>query len=316
MITDALAPETWAILQETVAQHVSRAARTVQVGALPIEGGYSGAEVRRFDLTLAEEGTDPATVRLVTKRAKLLERRALHYLNAQGQAQVPYSYTPDLATDAPALLCLQDLGSTERPTSLEPVTETVVRHEAAGLAAIHAANWGRADLDWLPRADRAYYAQMIEQIAWRPAWEQAVADPGFHALFGPELPRIEAAAATIVDEMAALTAEADTLTLVHSDINPGNVLLRDEVPYFIDWEAVHYGPCYLDVPHHFFTPELAEYYRAALAAQGLVLPAAHFAERWRIAARYTALRYMWWTFDAWREDPAEEVWVRHYFAMI
>jgi thiamine kinase-like enzyme len=116
--------------------------------------------------------------------------------------------------------------------------------------------------------------------------------------------------------MAALYAEGDALTLVHTDINPSNVLMLDGVPYFIDWEAAHYGPFYLDVPHHFFTPALAEYYREALAEQGIEVPRARFAERFRIAARYTALRYMWWTFDAWRGDHSADVWVRHYFAMI
>lgn len=189
--------------------------------------------------------------------------------------------------------------------------------EVAGLASIHVANWNRAsDLPWLPKADRAYFARMIEEVYWRPHWARIVQDPKFYALFAPDLPLIEAAAATIVDDMVAIYDEADNLTLVHTDINPSNVLLLDGHPYFIDWHAAHYGPCYLDIPHHFFTPALAEYYRQALAKQGIDIPQTNFAERFRIAARYTALRYMWWTFEAWSADPANEIWVRHYFSMI
>ena len=245
------------------------------------------------------------------------ERRVFAHLNAQAQPNVPFSHTLDLTTDAPMPICVQDLGSVQRPTSLDHIQEVTLRQEAAGLAAIHAANWGHAsDLSWLPRADRSYFAQMIEQTYWRPHWEQIVRDPTFRAEFGSDLPRIEAAAGTIVEEMAALYNEADALTLVHTDINPGNVLLLDGVPCFIDWHAAHFGPCYLDVPHHFFTPALAEYYHAAMLAQNINLPRDTFTERFRLAARYTALRYMWWTFEAWREDHTMDIWVRHYFSMI
>jgi thiamine kinase-like enzyme len=115
---------------------------------------------------------------------------------------------------------------------------------------------------------------------------------------------------------AALAAEGDALTLVHTDLNPSNVLQHAGGVYLVDWQAAHYGPAYLDVPHHFHTPALAEHYRAALAAQGRALAPRAFYARWRVAARYTALRYMWWTLAAWREDAAAAVWVRHYCAML
>ena len=219
-------------------------------------------------------------------------------------------------TDAAALICMQDLGSTTRPTSLEPVAEAIIRREAAALAAINSANRGRTDLEWLPQANRAYYTHMIWEQFWHPHWERAVSDPGFCAHFMPDLDRVETAAATIVDEMSALYEEEDALTLVHTDINPSNVLLLGEVPYIIDWQSAHYGPFYLDVPHHLFTLELAEHYRVALAEHGILVSHTDFAHRFRVAARYTALRYMWWTFEAWREDPREEIWLRHYFSMI
>ena len=133
---------------------------------------------------------------------------------------------------------------------------------------------------------------------------------------GSYIDRVEGAAEAIVDEMTGLSEEEDALTLVHTDINPSNVLLLEGVPYIIDWEPAHYGPFYLDVPHHFFTPELAERYRVALAERGMTVAQSEFMRRFHIAARYTALRYMWWTLEAWREDPSEKAWVLHYFGMI
>jgi hypothetical protein len=37
---------------------------------------------------------------------------------------------------------------------------------------------------------------------------------------------------------------------------------------------------------------------------------------YRVAARYTALRYLWWTLEAWREDRGAAGWVEHYVAML
>ena len=115
--------------------------------------------------------------------------------------------------------------------------------------------------------------------------------------------------------MAGLAAAAPA-TLVHTDLNPSNVLVRRERPYVIDWQAAHAGPLHLDLPHHLHTVALAAGYRRALAARGVEIDASAFAVQYRTAARYTALRYLWWTLDAWREDRAAGVWVEHYVAML
>ena len=254
----------------------------------------------------------------MTKRAHLAERRVLALLAAQGHACVPFSHAVESTLDGPALVCLEDLGRRHRPTSLDPIEPALVRREAAGLAAIHAANAARPpDLAWLPRTDRPYFERQIHQVNWRPAWERAVADAAFVRAFGPSIRPVEAAAARIVDEMAALAAEAGAATLAHTDLNPGNVLIRRGRPYFIDWDAAHHGCPYLDLPHHLHTPDLAEHYRRALTALGQQISAADFAERYRVASRYTALRYMWWALDAWRADSHRAAeWVRHYLGMI
>jgi hypothetical protein len=305
-----------ALLEETLTLYVDPAARIAQVREQPIEAGLSGAQVNRYELILSGVDVERSALTLITKNASLDERRTLTHLAAQHLPNIPFSHTLDLQSDSPALICMQDVGSLQRPTSLDYIPEITLQREAAALAAIHAANWGRADLDWLPRADRAYYTRMIETVVLKPHWERAIAHQQFSDLFRSDLARIEAAAARIVDEMTALYDEGDTLTLVHTDINPSNVLLMHGVPYIIDWQSAHYGPLYLDLPHHFFTAELAERYRTALAEHGITIPRADFTERFKVAARYTALRYMWWSFDAWLEDPGMEVWVRHYFSMI
>lgn len=102
--------------------------------------------------------------------------------------------------------------------------------------------------------------------------------------------------------MEALYREGDTLTLVHSDLNPSNVMVYENVPYFIDWEIPRYGSLYLNIPHLFPTLERAEYYRQALRDVGREIPPIDFAERYRIAARFVGLRYLWFPLKAWRED--------------
>ena len=44
----------------------------------------------------------------------------------------------------------------------------------------------------------------------------------------------------------------------------------------------------------------------------LEISAPDFAERYRVAAHYIALSYMFWTLEAWQEDRSMGMWVRHY----
>ncbi len=305
------------LLQATVERHVSSAARVISVEAVPIGAGMSEAAVRRYRVDVSVAGRS-RSITLVTKLAPLVERRVLTLLQAQGHRCVPYSHTLDLTGAAPALICLEDLGDERRPTSLDPIPDAFFAREADAVAGIHAANFDREDdLPWLPRVDRAYFVNALEQQFWRPAWERALADDGFVDMFRPWIAIVEAAAARSADEMTALAGEAEWRTLVHTDLNPSNVLVRDGRPGIIDWHAAHVGPLYLDIPHHFCTLDQAEHYRRALAGHGRQIPAADFAARYRVAARYTALRYMWWTLDAWRQAPATYTdWVLHYFGML
>ncbi|MHB8600581.1 MAG: phosphotransferase [Ktedonobacteraceae bacterium] len=304
------------LLQATLARYLSAEARIEQILSSPITPGLSGAKIQRHQLTLqTPEGQRQTS--LVTKEARLLERRILTQLNQQQQRAVPFSHTFDLITDAPTLVCLQDLGTEPRPDATGSFPLNLLMQEAQGLASIHAVNLGQTEaLAWLPHADRSYVTTYIQQRFWRPAWEQVVHDPAFVELFGAVIPQVEAAAATIAEEMDALYREGDTLTLVHSDLNPSNVMVCEHMPYFIDWEIPRYGPLYLDIPHLFPTLERAEYYQRALSEAGTEIALGDFAERYRIAARFVGLRYLWRPLKAWREDHTKTKWVDHYLSMI
>lgn len=304
------------LLQATITHYVSAEARIEHILSSPIAPGLSGAKIQRHQLTLKTLQGQTQTS-LVTKEAGRLERRILSLLNRQGQQAIPFSHTLDLTTDTPALVCLQDLGIEPRPDATGPFPVSLMMQEARGLASIHAANLGHTEaLAWLPRADRSYVTTYIQQRFWLPAWEQVVRDPAFVELFGAVIPQVEAAAQIIADEMDALYREGDTLTLVHSDLNPGNVMVYEDTPYFIDWEVPRYGSLYLDIPHLFPTLERAEYYRQALRDTGTEIAPLDFAERYRIAAHFVGLRYLWRPLKAWRENHTRTKWIHYYLSMI
>jgi aminoglycoside phosphotransferase (APT) family kinase protein len=254
---------------------------------------------------------------VIVKHASRIERQVYARFRHQNCPHVPWSVP--LQDDGPGIqpLLLQDLGAEHRPHSLAPITPELARREAAALAAIHHANLGDVDdLVWLPATDSAYFHRMIEQQAFRPAWQSALQRAAFRDRFAAVIDRVEAAASTIVADLAILTESPLPATLVHTDINPSNVLVHNHQPFLIDWDAAHRGTLYLDIPHHCHTLERAMIYRDALASLGVDIPEAEFAARYAVAARYTGLRYIWWTFDAWLEDRENERWVELYLAMI
>ncbi|HET9222148.1 MAG TPA: phosphotransferase [Roseiflexaceae bacterium] len=126
----------------------------------------------------------------------------------------------------------------------------------------------------------------------------------------------EAAAATIVEDMRALLNETESQTLIHADLNPSNVLVQGDRPYFVDWQTAMRGPLYVDLPHHHCTLTQAEHYRQAVAAHGYIMSRQDFAERYRVAARYIGFRYMWWTLEYWLTDQTQTAWVQHYINLV
>jgi fructosamine-3-kinase len=304
------------LLAQTLARFVEPRAQIAEVTTTALAPGMSGAAVHRYRIGYTAGGQQTNTS-LVTKVATRREWDVLRYLNAQQQPNVPFAHTLDEGSSDRILICMQDVGDTTRPTSLEPITDAELQREAAGLASIHAASFGQeAALTWLPRVDRRYFEEMLFERTWRPAWERARASHAFRETFRDAIPRVEAAAARIVDDMSSLLQDTQAQTLIHTDLNPSNVLVQSGKPYFIDWQAAMWGPLELDLPHHHCTLAQAEHYRHALAAQGATVSPDTFAARYRVAARYTGLRYMWWTLDEWLSDPTQTAWVQHYIGLV
>jgi thiamine kinase-like enzyme len=197
----------------------------------------------------------------------------------------------DLTSDTTASLCLQDLGNTLHPQILAPIETPFLRQEASGLAQIHHAN-GAEEGVWLPRLDREYIALQLHYRFWRPWWK-ALKNQDFVHTFKPYLMLLETAAQQIEEEMEVLYQDKEAWTLIHADIHPGNVLIWQDSPFFIDWATAHRGPFYLDLPRHFFPLERAEIYRQERERLGDHFSHADFCERYRIAARYIGLRKTW-----------------------
>lgn len=305
------------LLAQTLARYVDPAAQIERIEYVDLSSGLSGAPVRRYTIAYAASSGGNASTSLVTKLVERREWLTLRHLNAQRQPNIPFAHALDEVRGEQVLICMQDVGDTTRPTSLDPISEAELAREAEGLAAIHIANAGNtAALDWLPIVDREYIEDMIFQRTWRPAWETAIANREFVDTFAADIPRVEAAAATIAGDMADMLADAGARTLIHTDLNPSNVLVQAGTPYFIDWQSAMRGPLYLDLPHHHCTLAQAEHYRRARAAREHPIAAPEFAERYRVAARYIGLRYMWWTLEYWLGDPTQTAWVRHYLGLV
>lgn len=134
--------------------------------------------------------------------------------------------------------------------------------------------------------------------------------------FGTYFSEIDAVSGKIVDELEAVWKDETTHTLIHNDLNPGNVLVHnnDDV-MFIDWEEARFGSLFLDIPMRVDRSQAGEY-REVLASLGWELPADTFEQRYRAASRYLGLRYMTWSLGAWLKDPGNEAGLRRYLDMV
>lgn len=304
-----------ALLSTTIDQHIAPGAAITRVDVLPINEGLSGVPINRVGVSYTWADGSSAYARLVLKECSDVERRVLDRLQ-DSPRHVPYAVSSAAEDAGRRLVCMQDLGERQRPDSLSAIDPALQRREAEALADIHTSNLGAADLEWLPMADRSYYRWAIEDQFFRWAWDKAIANRAFTERFAPYLAAVEDASIHIIDEMVLLSADPRWVTLVHTDINPSNVLILGEHPYIIDWDTARRGPLFLDVPHHLSTPGQAEDYRVALMQRGLRIDRAEFEHFYRIAARYIGLRYIWWTLESWQADPSMDVWVEHYLRMI
>jgi hypothetical protein len=290
------------------------------------EQGFSGATLRYYDVTYSA-GAREGRVALVTKDAPPTERRALDWLARQG-LPVPFAQAPDLASDAPALVCMEYAGD---PAPAGGGVQEV----AEALAAIHHAALRRGNaLPWLPRADPAFFAGRIIDTCWRGPWRHLMTgegytnwygqiqapiapDPEFAEAFDSAEPALEEAAARFLRDMTTLWEAGDALTLLHADFHGGNVRWQGGSPRIIDWEHAVYGPLYIDLPNY-FTREQALLYRDALATLGHAIPRDRFLAGYDAARPYPGFKYFGIGLWNWRhgDHARRHENVQHFIDMI
>jgi hypothetical protein len=257
------------------------------------ERGWSGAEIRRYKVTMQQGDV----ISLLTKTMPLKERRALDLLSREEHANVPFAFSHDLTTEGMVLACLRDLGSVKVgiPTGedVTPVTPELNRAVAQALAAIHVRYLGQAQqLAWLPTADEAYVSDFLVPEVWRAHWEKAMrSDSAFAAEFGSYTAALEDAAGKFARAIQALWQEGDSLTLTHGEVHGEHIMLYQERPYLIDWGWTYYGPFYLDLPAY-FTPQTVHHYHQALVENGIEFSLADFMERYQAIGRYVGFKYL------------------------
>lgn len=119
----------------------------------------------------------------------------------------------------------------------EPPTDEHAARAVEGLAALHAAWWGRAgELDWLPRLGDAGLRRLW-QMDFEAGWRRHRAR--FHALCPAFTPIGDALAARLADALAPLASPA---TLLHGDAHAENLPLDAEGEVvFLDWQAPRAG---------------------------------------------------------------------------
>jgi hypothetical protein len=233
---------------------------------------HSGSIVHFYDVTY-RTAQGSAQIPLITKDTLVYERQILALLNAQAHPIVPLSYSLDLQSREPQLLCQQDAGLRM------PLSPAHLATVASGLATIHAANAGAPYLPWMRRLTRATFFAW-----WQPAWDQACAQADFVREFEAYLHAVEQAAQRFAHTLDGFWQEASALTVLHTDLSAWHVLLRDDQPTIIDWDQARFGPRELDLVNLFTLETVPRYYHAARQS-GLPLSYAAFLERFHAAWR-------------------------------
>ncbi|CAH1215514.1 hypothetical protein PAECIP111892_04104 [Paenibacillus auburnensis] len=309
------------LIKDTVYCFVCPEAEVLSVESVPMHAGTRAVELIRNKVRLQRRagiktGPDAAEeVSLVTKQATFVERSALSRLFSQA-ANVPFSLSGQPLHEGRSLLCIEDVDYRTDYGTLD--IAALQDKELRALAYIHYANLGcTCDLPWLPKVDEDYIAKSINEW-WRPSWERAKENPVFAETFGTEIiSRIEDIAGRIVEDMAPVIHDESTYTMIHNDLNPGNVLVKgnDEV-YFIDWEEARYGSLFMDIPMRCGTLQQAEDYRRYLGFFGCDIPDQHFAKLFPIASRYLGLRFMGWNLGVWQQNEQAKSGLIKYMDMV
>ena len=253
---------------------------------------YSGSVVRFYQVSYHTSDCS-AKVQLVTKDSSVYERQILSLLDTQAHSNVPLTYSLDMHTRELQLLCQENAG--ERTQLSDSHIATVAQASATN----HTINANAPYLPWMRRLTSATFFTW-----WQPVWDQACANTSFIHEFELYIQPIEQAAqrfATIIDRF---WQDNLCVTVLHTDLSPWHVLIRDDQPYIIDWEQTRYGPLYLNLVNFFTLRTVSLYYEAARNA-GFAVTYKAFMEKFHAAWAFVGLKYMVPPLLAWKDEPQE-----------
>ncbi|WP_238652466.1 phosphotransferase [Paenibacillus piscarius] len=301
------------LVQRTVREYINPKAEVLSIESNSMGLGFQAVELNRHSVIIQAD-YKTSRVSLVSKQATRLERQVLRALYAQ-RANVPYSYSDGAESEERSLVCLQDVDAQTDYGSLD--IHSLQLSETKTLSHIHLTNFGqKKELSWLPEADSLHIEKMILE-RWKPQWQKAKENEQFIDVFGDYILSVEAAANTILEDIQQVIHDETSQTLIHNDLNPGNVLVHNNADvYFIDWEETRYGSIFLDIPLRFRTSEQLEEYKRQLAVSNIEFPINQFSQLYAIASRYLGLRYMSWNLGAWTSDSRAKDDLRKYLDMV
>lgn len=302
------------LLKDTIDRFISPDAQMLNIESKPIGMGLQAVELLRHNVKL-KVNDEETNISLVTKKATLIERSTLSRLYSQS-ANVPFSLSNNSITDGRSLICIQDVDYQTDYSKLD--IEMLQKKELQSLAYIHRTNMGfKEELSWVPSVDRTHIIEMINR-RWKPSWEAPKENTAFIEEFGSHIiSKIEDVANSIVNEISAVIDEESTHTLIHNDLNPGNVLVHNnEDVYFIDWEEARYGSLFFDIPLRCSNLKQIRDYRDFLGPLGIEIPQARFEELFSIASRYLGVRYMSWNLSVWHHNQQAKDGLKKYIGMV
>lgn len=304
---------TFQLIHDTIREFINPNAEVLSTESKPINMGWQAVGLSRHNVQIKINGAIKK-LSLISKRATRIERQVLSRLYSQ-KANVPFSLSYASEEEERSLLCLQDVDFQTNYNNLD--INMLQKKEPKVLAHIHTSNFGqRKKLSWLPIANSVHIEKMLNE-RWNPQWTAAKVQEQFNEVFGEYISTVEAVAKSIAEDIKMVINDEQSQTLIHNDLNPGNVLVHKNTDVFlIDWEEAMYGSLFLDIPLRCGTKEQIEEYIALLADRNIEIPIHRFYQHYQIASRYLGLRYMSWNLGAWISNPHAKADLKKYLDMV